>query len=400
MGIFDKFKGSKTKNEPNKNTEENTTSQAFSGWRLETPNYSNLPIINNVYLRDGMIPFGYTGSDMYFPSLIEQSIYEAAPSHHTCIKLAVKSAIGAGYEFSGYDKYTLDDKLKYTTFEKTLRLNKFLKEITKDFRLHNRINLFVTKHTNGKLSFERINPAKIGYNKSKTKFYYSEDFISGVATSVYDRYENGCAPGKYILEFDGTTDKYAPYPAPEWISGFPYIKLNSKIPTFHEGNMENSINVNLVIKKPSLFKDNAERLAWFKELFSRRGADKTGSTLVFSAPSKEQLPEVEQLQANDNGDLFKELRESTINDICMSHGINPILIGISIAGSLGANQEAQFQYEQFYKTEVVDIIEHIEYVINELLTMSNLNGTFTLIENKIFTNVNNSNQGFEITVKK
>lgn len=372
MGLFSKKK------------EEDIKTESFSGWRVNMPKNINLPQIQNTNKRLGLIPFGYTGSDMLFPQVIEQSEYEAVPSHTSCLNLAIKSAIGAGYIFENYEKLSTEDKLNISIFEENIKLKKFVKQITKDFRLHNRINIMVTKKSNGKLVFERISPAKVGYNTDKSKYFVSNDFLMGAPTYTYDAYENGCKPGVYMIDFDGISDKYAPYPVPEWLSGLKQIKLNSIIPDFHEANMENSVNVGLVIKKPTAFKDN-EKSSWLRDLFGRKGVDKTGQVLVFSAPSKEMLPDIQQLEVAKNDEMFKVLRESTIDDICMAHSVNPILIGVKTPGSLGANEETITNYNLFYTVVVVDIIEHIEDTINKLIFMSNMNVKFKLKENKIYT---------------
>lgn len=385
MGWFDK------KQDKKQEISENLTQEAFSGYRYDIPKNSNLPIVWNQIKRDGFIQIGWSGSDQFFPLVVEQSIYESAPSHSACIKFAVLSTMGAGYTFSDFKTITEEKDVK--VFEKTNCLKKLVREITQDYRLHNRINIIVTKNNNGSLKFDRISPAKIGYNQEKTKFYYSRDYSTTTYTHVYYKYESGCAPGKYMLEFDGYVDKYDPYPTPEWLCGFKHIKINSRIPEFHEANMSNSINPNLVIKRIGTFKDQTEKNQWFKTLFGNKGVDHTGNTMLFSAPSEDLLPIVEQLSANQNDKLFKELRESSIDDICMSHNINPILIGVKTPGALGANQEAELAYQIFLNVVVEDMRLHIEYVINELMCMSNLTTTFKLNEKTMFTV--NSEQNFK-----
>lgn len=382
MGIFN-FNRKSIELTNEKVNDEALGAESFSGWRYDLPNNANLPVVLNQTQRSGMIPFGYTGSDMLFPQLIEQSIYESSPSHPACIKFAVQTVIGAGYEFVGYDNLSIKEKDKIIKFEKANNLKKLLKEITTDFRLYNRINIKVTKHNNGTIKFERVSPARIGYNLDKSKFYYSRDFGSAGSSVIYDKYINGCEPGIYMLEFDGSVDKYEPYPAPEWVSGFKHININAKIPSFHEANMANSINPNLVILKPNTFKDITEKRNWFKDLFNQKGVQKTAGTLVFSANGKEQLPEIQQLVANPNDKLFKELRESSIDDICMAHNINPVLIGVSTPGALGANQEALLAYDVFYSIVATGMIEHIEDTIEQLLYISAISTKFELVPNHI-----------------
>lgn len=382
-----RFKFNNKQNTQPSITESTTEHVALSGWRYELPNHSNLPItLTDAFMgygQGGYIPFGYTGSDMLFPQMVEQSIYEASPAHNACIRLVVKSAIGKGFDLL---TDTTEGKLDAEKFKSKNKLRKLLKEITQDYRLHNRINIKVTKASNGTLSFERVSPAKIAYNNDLTKFYFCNDFSAGMTVTPIDVYTVGCKPGTYMIQFDGTIDKYAPYPAPEWISGFPAIKINSKIPEFHERNMEESINAGLVITTFQKFKNDKDKSAWLNGLRSKKGMKGVGSTILLTADSKDSAPDVKQLDANKNEGLFKELRESTIDDICMAHNVNPVLIGVKTPGALGANQEAQHAYNLLYSVVIEDVIEHIEWVINELISMSDIKGVvFKLVENRIWS---------------
>lgn len=368
------------------NTVENTQ-QTFSGWRFNLPRDPNLPIVYNSYRRDSLIPFGFDGTTMGFPLSVEQSIYESAPAHSACIKLAVNSAISMGYEFVDYESLPAKDKIAIQTFKVSTNLSKFIKEITTDYRLHNRINIMVIK-SNNSLTFKRISPAKIGYNYDKTKYFFSNDYASTSFTSVYDKYDITKPDGVYMLDFDGMVDKYDPYPAPEWLSGFKHIKINAAIPDFHDANMVNSINPSMVIKVPKEFKGD-EKQKWFKELFKQKGVKETGNVMVFSGAQKDLLPEVQQLSANDNDKLFKELRESTIDDICMAHNVNPVLIGVKTPGSLGANQESELAWKIFNDLVVTDLRNHIEESINTLLMYSGITVPFKINKNEWMTFSNN-----------
>lgn len=382
-----------------KEKEEKYSNETFSGWRVEMPKNIGIPqVYNNI--PTGMIPFGFTGSDMLYPQIIEQSIYEAANAHKSCITLAVESTIGAGYIIEDYNKKSVEDKLAVTLFEEINELDKLIIQITNDYRLHNRINILITKCNKGKLTFKRISPAKVAYNFHKTIYYVSSDFYRGSVIKEYKKYENGCEPGEYILDFDGISDKYEPYPVPNWISAIKQIKLGSLIPSFHEANMENSVNPGLLIFKPTEFKDNVDKMKWYSDLRSAKGVDKTGNVMVFSAKAKELLPVVEQLEVSKNDDMFMNLRDSTIDDICMAHNINSILIGVRTAGSLGANQEAVIFYDLFYKTVVVHMKNHIEKTINKLFRMSNINAKLILNENKLWSSSDTKEDNFNITINK
>lgn len=361
-----KYFNSQKKGSENQNRKEKDS--ALSGNRITFPNNSNLPIVQNWSKNDsGMLRIGYDGYDMTLPLLIEQSIYES-PAHKSCVKLKTSTTCGNGYELTSLKEIDVKTRMDIIKIENELfegGLKKFIEQITKDYFLHNRINVKVDKK-NHYTTFARVSPARIGYNLNKTLYYYSPNFLFQTFDKVFPKF-NGQKNGSFMTDFDGVTDKYTPYAVPDWMSGFQHVKLSSLIPSFHEENMENSIGANMVILRPTEFTSKEEKDMYINALKKEKGVKGTGNVIVLSANGKENLAEIKQLEPNKNDGLFRELRENTIDDIATAHGVNPVLIGVKTAGSLGANQEFDIAYRIFYSVEVKPAIEHIEHVVNTLL---------------------------------
>lgn len=378
MGFFTKKKDSQYKE------------VAMSGQTLEIPYKSNLPTVVNWTSQQGLIRLGY-GSDMQLPLLIEQSIF-MAPSHKSCIKLKVSSAVGAGFEWLLNSDTDLQNKIQRTNFENIVLqggIKWFIPAITNDFVLHNRICLKVTKSSSF-IQYERVNPSMVGYNLDRTKFYISKNFEQGGTSQTLEIY-NGQKEGVFMVEYDGNADKYHPYAVPEWLSIMPNIKINSQIPEFHEANMENSVGISLVFRKPTPFENEEQRNEYRQAITRERGVKGTGNFIVLSGMGMENVTEVQQLQPNQNDKLFEQLRNSTIDDICMGHNVNPVLIGVKTPGSLGANQEFDVAYSLFYAVEVVPIVEHIEFVLNDLLKSIGHTSRIKLNENKALRGLGSAN---------
>ena len=393
MSILDRFRKKPEVASRDKNT-------AMSGQRMEMPNESNLPIVNNYSNDKGMIKLGY-GSDMSLPLIIEQSYY-MSPSHKNCIKLKVSMSVGAGYDFERYDATDLKQKMQIDQFENVMflgGLKAFIKNITKDYALHNRRCIKVTKK-GGFIQFERMNPSTIGYNQDLTKFYHSKNFELGKVEKEYDRFQ-GQKEGVFMMEYDGDIDKYDPYAVPEWLSIMPNVKLNAMIPQFHEANMENSVGINLIFRKPTEFENGDEKRAYRQGIERERGVKGTGNFLVLSGNGMENVTEAQQLMPNQNDKLFAELRSSSIDDICMGHNANPILIGQKTPGSLGAGKESEVALNIFHTVEVIPLIEDTEYMVNDLLKMVGFPYRFKLKDNKVnFQAAPESVQQFELKAKK
>lgn len=375
MGIF--FNKNNKKQE---NIQVETSSHAFSGYRYEMPKDS--PVVINYNNRGtNFVSFGNDGYTHNYPSLIQQSFYENS-THARCINIVCDLAYSGGWQFDEYDELNVLSKKDLKSFEKANNLSNMIKDMIYYYRLHNRINIKVTKSNNGKLSFKVIDPACIAYNFDKSIFTYSIDFINGSQKKEFKVYNEGCAPGEYMIEYDGRADKYYPYPAPKWISAIKSINIGAAIPDFHIANLDNSVNPSLVVKKLTGKETIEERNQFVNQLRKGKGKEKTGHIIYLTYKNPENEPKIEQLQPNKNDELFKELRESSISDICIAHGINEIIIGIQTPGSLGSGREMELHYNLMKLSIVDEIIGHINYVVNDLMLMCNLPANFTLNTSK------------------
>ena len=61
------------------------------------------------------------------------------------------------------------------------------------------------------------------------------------------------------------------------------------------------------------------------------------------------MPQIEVMKTTDNHKLFEQTSKEQKEEISISHNINPALMGVRIAGSLGASEEIEFSAKQFEK---------------------------------------------------
>ncbi len=86
-----------------------------------------------------------------------------------------------------------------------------------------------------------------------------------------------------------------------------------------------------------------------------KGAANAGKAVAFFANSQDQLPKIESLPTNGNDSLFQEASQLNTEQICFSHTIDPILMGIRTTGSLGNGSDIKQAYIIFEKNVVTDI---------------------------------------------
>jgi hypothetical protein len=109
-----------------------------------------------------------------------------------------------------------------------------------------------------------------------------------------------------------------------------------------------------------------------------KGAANAGKAVAFFANSAEQLPKIESLPTNGNDKLFAEASQLNTEQICFSHTIDPILMGVRTTGSLGSGSDIKQAYVIFEKNVVMPLRGMVTDIFNELLHISKLSAEFTI----------------------
>jgi hypothetical protein len=134
----------------------------------------------------------------------------------------------------------------------------------------------------------------------------------------------------------------------------------------HKSAIENGIQPSIIWKIPYVMSPD-ERSAWeVNARHSGKGAKNYGRAIKLEAPSKDQLPEIDVVNTTDNHALFEQTSKEQKEEIAISHGINPALMGVRIAGSLGQSEEIEFSAKQFKRIWLNSNRKKVEDFLNEL----------------------------------
>ena len=95
---------------------------------------------------------------------------------------------------------------------------------------------------------------------------------------------------------------------------------------------------------------------------------------------KELLGKIETY--DDSITFYQELKDN----ICFAHKINPAIMGVKVAGSLGNAQELEMSYAIFEKNVVFPMRKQLEYMYDELLQIAGVEGQFKILDFKIVEN--------------
>jgi hypothetical protein len=76
--------------------------------------------------------------------------------------------------------------------------------------------------------------------------------------------------------------------------------------------------------------------------------------------------------------MFHEASALNTEQICFSHTIDPILMGIRTTGSLGGGADIKQAYVIFEKNVVMELRQQVVTIFNEILTIARIPAEFTI----------------------
>lgn len=367
MGLFDRFKQQKT--------------EVIEGYQsFSTPfgkiggGNLTLPYVNGRYQVAGYVPFG---QDNLYPETLNQ-LYYMSPLHGAIIDFKVNATIGAGYELKT-DKLTPKEKLDLYTWEKKIKLSKSVKAITKQLVIHNRVYFKLYFDEKGKVkSIENVSPEKVRINNKKTCYYLCDDWASRIDVEEIKPYHplNSDKCQLWAYELPSIGQDY--YPLPTYSSALNFAFLSGELSYFAKSNIQNSIFPSFAMLFPKRPQSEEEKKVLRDTIDRMKGAANAGKGVAFFANSQDQLPKIESIPTNQNDKLFQEASGLNTEQICFSHTIDPILLGVRTAGSLGNGSDIKQAYIIFEKNVVIPLREQIEEIFQELLNISRMSATFTI----------------------
>jgi hypothetical protein len=197
-------------------------------------------------------------------------------------------------------------------------------------------------------------------------YYYSRDWavrqigiqFSHVAPKNWDEWQ--------VMELKNETGGFRSYGMPDWAASANWQVVSADLGLLHKSAIENGIQPSIIWKIPYVMTPD-ERSAWeVNARHSGKGAKNYGRAIKLEAPSKDQLPEIDVVNTTDNHALFEQTSKEQKEEIAISHGINPALMGVRIAGSLGQSEEIEFSAKQFKRIWLNSNRKKVEDFLNEL----------------------------------
>lgn len=147
------------------------------------------------------------------------------------------------------------------------------------------------------------------------------------------------------------------YPIPMYISSLKSIEILNNTRNFHLKNLENGFSARTII---NLNNGNIKtrELQEIKEKLEEGycGTENAGKFILLNGGDKEHETTIQKLDADNFGDLYRSLQESSVDDIYVAFRINPILLGKN--GNTGFTQQEFEQAYKLYDATVISVIQN------------------------------------------
>jgi hypothetical protein len=333
-----------------------------------------LPYVNGRNQTNGYIPFG---QDNLFPELLNQIFY-SSPLHGSIVGYKVNAAVGGGFNIVA-DRLTPQDRLELYTLERKLNIRKIVPAVTQQLILHNRVYFKLCFDDKMKLTkIVNLSPEKLRVNLDRKRYYICDDWSSRIGVQEIRRYTPTCRDYEQLFVYEVECIGQDYYPLPQYTSALNFAFLSGELSYFAKSNIQNSVFPSFAMMFPKRPQSEEEKNMIRNTIDRLKGAANAGKAVAFFANSQDQLPKIESLPTNGNDSLFQEASQLNTEQICFSHTIDPILMGIRTTGSLGNGSDIKQAYVIFEKNVVMPLRDQVADIFNELLFIAKIDADFTI----------------------
>ena len=333
-----------------------------------------LPYINGRYVQESWVRFG---EGNLYPEMLNQ-MYYSSPLHGAIVDFKTNAVIGGGFNLTT-DKLTPQEKLEMFTFEKKANLKHTVKAVTKQLIIHNRVYFKLFFGEKRKLiKIENVSPEKVRVSSCKRYYYLSDDWSTRIDTEQIKPYHITCKDSCQLFSYEVKSVGQDYYPLPTYTSALNFAFLSGELSYFAKSNIQNSVFPSFAMMFPKRPQSEEEK-HMIKDTIDRlKGAANAGKAVAFFANSADQLPKIESLPTKGNDKLFHEASALNTEQICFSHTIDPILMGIRTTGSLGSGSDIKQAYVIFEKNVVMELRQQVTTIFQQLLTIARIPAQFTI----------------------
>jgi hypothetical protein len=382
MGFLDIFKG--------KPTPPNNENVNFEGFRAVNTDGLDLskPFIDDYNVRS--LRFIEFGEGNLYPQILNQ-LYVSSPMHQACCNFKKYALCGDGYEWVGYEELSVPEKIQIQQFEIMSGIKKGIGKIVLDWIKHGRVIALVRfdKETNKYTHFRLVDPEYIRnsrvdwFSDKPDAYYYSKDWATRrtevcfkpVSPKNWDEWQ--------VSELKNEVGGFRSYGMPDWAASANWQVVSADLGLLHKSAIENGIQPSIVWKFPYVMSPE-ERQRWEHQAQQNgKGAKNYGRAIKLEAPGKDLMPEIDVVNTTDNHKLFEQTSKEQKEEIAISHNLDPALMGVRVAGSLGNADERPFAASQFKRIWLNSNRKQVEDFLNEVAKLCGITCRLNIKETEI-----------------
>lgn len=323
----------------------------------------------------------YFGQNNLFPQILNQQ-YFTSPLHSAIVDFTINAVIGGGVDIK-LKEDNADNQIDLRIFKNRTKLDKMFRVLMRDYYLHSRAHVIIKYSQSGKyLTMRRVDPSQIRY-RFDGHFEYCEDWSTNRNRKTFPKWSPVKPSGEMMLTFQDESPGQDYYPIPPYSSALNWCFLDGEQSFLHKNNIQNSIFPSIIIRKFSRFKTKKDRTEFKDNLTGNKGAEGAGRVMVLAGDGRDNTPEASAVNVNQNDKLFIQTSKSIQDNICFAHKINPSIMGIKVAGSLGNAQELEMSYGIWEKNVVFPLRDIGEEMGQKLLQIAGIEGVFDIEEYRL-----------------
>lgn len=351
------------------NMEFSTPFQRIGGENL------SLPYINDrQHSAVGHVRFGVNND---FPQKVNQ-MYYTSPINGAIIDFKTNATVGGGYTITPKTN-SFADGAKAMVFDARFKISKLLKPLTRDMIMHACAYIHLTFGGDGRLlKATRIPREQVRTSKDKRVYFICSDWTTQADARTIRKWNGVSTETEHILCFEEDSVGQDTYSLAPYTSCLNWCFLDGEMSFLHKANIQNSIYSSFVLMFPKKPSGERERAMIEKTIQGAKGAGNAGRVLALFANKIEQMPKIEPIPVNQNDKLFEQTDERIDAQVCKAHVIDPILMGIRVAGKLGSGTDIKQAYTIFEKNTIMPMRKWAEDMINELLSIAGCPAVFQL----------------------
>lgn len=361
--------------EPEKKT--NEVASVHMGAHPNTPvANSTIPYVN---ARSGQ-PWVWFGADNLYPQFLID-LYSMSPIHQSICKQKSNMMVGVGFEYTLKHEFNEAEKAKLNALteyaSKNMSLHEVMNRAALDWQIMGCIALEIVwniEHTRiigiNHLKGENIRIGLPNKQGDIVSYWHCRDWVTyrygmPVELPAFDPHNEESHQIFYHGEESVGVEFYG---MPSHNSASNWVLANSSIGVHHAQTATHGFTPSIIVKFPSIPKDDAEAELWMKGFKKSYGGAKNsaGAVGVFG-DGFENMPSVEKFESDNLDERYVVVNEQIVNEILTAHRVTtPQLFGIETPGKLGFG-DLEPSWKIFDKTVIKPDRIRMEKILSRLL---------------------------------